>query len=118
MIRFIDKLKNKRGFTLIELIVVLAVLAVIMAIAVPRFMGVQDKAKEDADKATLEMIAKAAELYYVRNSTDTDITILELENGDYIDTGLKFQKPVATVSDSTVKIVVDTGSGKVTVTKK
>ncbi len=117
MFRLINSLKNRKGFTLIELIVVLAVLAIIMAIAVPRFMGIQDKAKEDADKSTLEMIAKAAELYYVRSS-DSTITITELESGDYIDSGLKFQKPSATVSDTNVDITLDADSGKVTVTKK
>lgn len=70
MIKMINKLKNKKGFTLIELIVVLAVLAIIMAIAVPRFTGVKDKTKEDADIATLGLIAKTAEFYYAQGSVD------------------------------------------------
>lgn len=37
---------NRRGFTLIELILVLAILAIIAAIAVPRFVGMQEKAKK------------------------------------------------------------------------
>ena len=49
MRKSISMLRSKKGFTLIELIVVLAVLAIIMAIAVPRFLGVQETAKIDAD---------------------------------------------------------------------
>ena len=67
MFRLINSLKNKKGFTLIELIVVLAVLAIIMAIAVPRFLGVQTQAKIDADVSTLGLIAKTTELYYAQD---------------------------------------------------
>lgn len=66
MLRIINKLKNKRGFTLIELIVVLAVLAIILAIAVPRFIGIQKQARIDSDYSTGALIAKAAELYEAR----------------------------------------------------
>nr|WP_300094691.1 type II secretion system protein [Sedimentibacter sp.] len=59
------KRKNEKGFTLVELIVVMAVLAVISAIAVPRFLGVQEDAKLEADYATAAMLGKAAELYLV-----------------------------------------------------
>lgn len=57
---------SKKGFTLIELIVVLAVLAIIMAIAVPSFAGVREEAKVDSDMATLASIAKLAEFEYVK----------------------------------------------------
>lgn len=66
--------KNEKGFTLVELIVVMAVLAVISAIAVPRFLGVQEDAKVEADYATAAMLGKAAELYLVND----DNTITEL----------------------------------------
>ncbi len=75
MVKLINKLKNKKGFTLIELIVVLAVLAVIMAIAVPRFIGVQESAKIDADYSTGALIAKSAELYYAQNPTASDMSV-------------------------------------------
>ena len=66
MVKSISMMQKKRGFTLIELIVILAVLAIIMAIALPRFGGVKDEAKYDADMATLASIAKLAEFEYVR----------------------------------------------------
>ncbi len=86
MFRIINKLKNRKGFTLIELIVVLAVLAVIMAIAIPRFLGVQQTAKLNSDDATIGLIAKAAELYYAQNPTATDVNSADdLVAKDYID---------------------------------
>ncbi len=38
--------KNRKGFTLIELIVVVAIIAILAAIAVPQFLTMQDKAKD------------------------------------------------------------------------
>jgi type IV pilus assembly protein PilA len=85
MFRIINNLKNRKGFTLIELIVVLAVLAIIMAIALPRFLGIQEDAKEDSDHQTIELIARAAELYFVReNEPDEDeVTVDELITANY-----------------------------------
>ena len=71
MVRSINVRGNEKGFTLIELIVVLAVLAIIMAIAVPSFAGVRKDAKVDSDMATLASIAKLAEFEYVRQDLDS-----------------------------------------------
>ncbi|MGI5891080.1 MAG: type IV pilin protein [Sedimentibacter sp.] len=71
MLRGINMPRKKRGFTLIELIVVLAVLAIIMAIAIPQFSGVREEARVDADMATLASIAKLAEFEYVRQDLES-----------------------------------------------
>lgn len=78
------KNKNNKGFTLVELIVVMAVLAIISAIAVPRFLGVQEQAELDADYATGAMIAKAAELYSVKTGNTVDMTGADLVGADYL----------------------------------
>lgn len=52
-------LKKKKGFTLIELIVVIAILGILAAIAVPRFTGFTDKAKVGADKQYAALVANA-----------------------------------------------------------
>ena len=73
MLRIISNLKNKRGFTLIELIVVLAVLAIILAIAIPRFVTIQDESRIKADVATAEQIIKAARLMQARRNDGNEI---------------------------------------------
>ena len=50
-------LKNKKGFTLIELIVVIAILGILAMIAIPRFAGFQETARQKADVATGKSIA-------------------------------------------------------------
>lgn len=121
MFKLINKLKNRKGFTLIELIVVLAVLAIIMAIAVPRFLGVQEKAKKDADAQTIKMIGKAAELYYVQHDesitgissaddlVDDYLDSIELKSGDYGNTN----GSDLTISTSSGAIIIKKGTSEV-----
>ncbi len=85
MLKFINKMKNKKGFTLVELIIVLAVLGIIAAIAVPKFMGVQSQAKVDADKATAEVIQNAAELALASGADHNNIDIDYLVDNGYLD---------------------------------
>lgn len=59
------RMMNKKGFTLIELIVVLAILGVILAIAVPNYTGLQDEAQRKADRSTAALIIKSARLMQV-----------------------------------------------------
>lgn len=60
---------NDRGFTIIELIVVIAILGILLAISLPRFDGFTDEAKKAADRSSAATIAKACEMYYVLHNT-------------------------------------------------
>jgi general secretion pathway protein G len=56
-----------RGFTLIEVLVVVAILAVLAAIVVPRIMDRPDEAKRVAAKADIGAIVQALKLYRLDN---------------------------------------------------
>lgn len=47
------KRKNKKGFTLMEMLIVVGIIAVLVAIAIPTFTGAQNKAKYAADVANV-----------------------------------------------------------------
>ena len=53
----------KKGFTLVELIVVIIIIAILAAIAIPQFMRMQERAKGSAAKAKLDIIRKAEGIY-------------------------------------------------------
>ncbi len=62
--------KKKKGFTLIELIIVLAVMAIIALIAIPNFAAVRDNSKVKADKQSCETIERTV-LMLVSDETIT-----------------------------------------------
>lgn len=48
----LKKLNNKKGFTLMEMLIVVAIIAVLVAIAIPVFNGALTKSKEAAGRST------------------------------------------------------------------
>ena len=66
------KNKKQNGFTLIELMVVVAIVGVLTAVGLPQLSKAQDKAKDAAATATLTNAAKECSLSLIVNGDATD----------------------------------------------
>jgi type IV pilus assembly protein PilA len=66
---------NKKGFSLIELLIVVAILAILAAISINLFGGVLNKSKDKADKAACSYLQTAIQTY-IAESDDSTITAL------------------------------------------
>lgn len=57
--------KNKHGFTIVELLIVIVVIAILAAITIVSYNGITARANDSAVKSTITQIAKQLDVYYV-----------------------------------------------------
>ena len=120
--------KNKKGFTLIELIVVIAILGILVLLAAPRFLGYTKDAQKATMQADAKVLSNAALVYNIENEgkwpvvvdeegneVETKVTI-ELNDGSTVDVPVADLK--ADAFDEHVQTLKNDISGYKMVTKR
>ena len=84
----------RKGFTLVEVMIVVAIIALLAAIAIPNLLRARHNANESAAQGTLATISSAQQSWRGVNTAYTNLAALIAANPPYID---------ATVDDATGK---------------
>ena len=119
MLKRIREMKDEDGFTLIELMVVVLIIAILIAIAIPTFLGLRERAQNRSAQSDLRNALTAAKAYYTDNDTYTGFTATEGEDiepaltWDALATSSEGVVSVRDVDDQQVLVSTESASGDI-----
>jgi type IV pilus assembly protein PilA len=109
MTKLRQRLQRDEGFTLIELLVVIVIIGILLAIAVPSYLGFRTRAQDSAAQSDLRTAVPSAEAYFSDNGAYTGMTVASLKG---YDSGLGSGVVVGTVGANAYCLSDASASGK------
>ena len=103
-----EKIRNKKGFTLAELLIVVAIIAVLVAIAIPVFTTQLEKSREATDVANVRSAYATLMADYLQDTAENSIEITVTQKVDNWQTN----------PAPTLKTLIDGTEGSVTIPAK
>jgi type IV pilus assembly protein PilA len=100
------------GFTLIELMVVLLIMAILLAIAIPTFLGVKSGAQDRAVQSNLTNALTSAKAAYANGGTYASTAALEVTALQAAEPNITFEATAATSGSNNLSVTTDGTTGQ------
>lgn len=103
------KLRDRKAFTLVEIMIVVAIIGLLIAIAVPNFVRARNSARQNLCYNNLRLIGHAAEQYIIDNNLAATTTVTTAQAALYIKGGMPTCPSSGTYSIGTETVSGDSG---------
>ena len=119
--------EKKKGFTFVEIIISIAIVAILIAVAIPAYKAIKTSAERTAHNANVDQISSVALLYFTDFPDDPDVTSDELYAQGYLKSKVTVPSSIPAGTGNTAKIytvthddqgVITVSPGKVEAKKK
>ena len=118
---FFPKLANDRGFTLIELVIIIVILGILAAVAIPKYQDMSTEAREAQGRALLGSFRSGITIFYanqaVTTGTATWPTLTELETTGTVMAQAIPRNPYQTTANAPDSIVTGVTKGTIVGTR-
>jgi prepilin-type N-terminal cleavage/methylation domain-containing protein len=109
-----QRLQRDEGFTLIELLIVIVIIGILLAIAVPSYLGFRDRANQKAADSDVRTAIPTAEAFYSDHGNYSGMKIASLAA---IDAGLKIDTVKLSTTKKTYCLMKTVGGKRAIVTR-
>jgi prepilin-type N-terminal cleavage/methylation domain-containing protein len=109
-------MRKDRGFTIVELLIVIVVIAILAVIVIVAYNGVQNRSKSSSSRSTAQAVQSKSEAYYVENGAYPTLLAnltTAASNTSYYLGGITFSAtdPTSASTTNTVSYYTCTGGG-------
>ena len=93
MFKLLNKKKNNKGFTLVELVIAIAILAILVGLLAPQYTKYVEKSRKSADASNMDEMVKAVQVYAADGSNN-----IAVKTGDTIEGTISIGDKTVTVA--------------------
>lgn len=108
--------EKKKGFTFVEIIISIAIVAILIAVAIPAYKAIKTSAERTAHNANVDQISSVALLYFTDFPKEKKVTSDQLFSEGYLKSKVTVPSSIPVTSENTSRIYTVTHDDKGVIT--